>query len=292
MLDSTDPGAVLELERSLDLSKTLFIVSSKSGGTVETLSHMKPLLRAHGRRTGDQFVAVTDPGSGLVDLARERGFRRVFENDPNIGGRYSVLSYFGLVPAAVAGVDVRALLESSQEAEQNCNHFDASSSNSGLWMGMAMAELALQGRDKLTFIVSEPIASFGLWVEQLIAESTGKHGRGVLPVADEPVGAPEAYGDDRVFVYIRNENEPDADTDAKVEALRKAGQAVLTLTTRGTPRTWAGSSSSPSSPPRWRAGGWRSTPSTSPTCRRPRTTPPRCSRPPSRRRWTTPTTRR
>ncbi len=193
-----------------------------------------PLLRAHGRR-GDQFVAVTDPGSGLVDLARERGFRRVFENDPKIGGRYSVLSYFGLVPAAVAGVDVRALLESAQEAEQNCNDFDSSSSNSGLWMGMAMAELALQGRDKLTFIVSEPIASFGLWVEQLIAESTGKHGRGVLPVADEPVGAPEAYGDDRVFAYIRNEKEPDAELDAKVEALRKAGQAVLTVTTRGTP---------------------------------------------------------
>ena len=178
---------------------------------------------------------MTDPGSGLVDLARERGFRRVFENDPNIGGRYSVLSYFGLVPAAVAGVDVRALLESSQEAEQNCNHFDSTSSNSGLWMGLAMAELALQGRDKLTFIVSEPIASFGLWVEQLIAESTGKHGRGVLPVADEPVGAPEAYGDDRVFAYIRNEKEPDAELDDKVEALRKAGQAVLTLTTRGTP---------------------------------------------------------
>ncbi len=234
VLDSTDPGAVLELERSLDLSKTLFIVSSKSGGTVETLSHMRHFYERTGG-AGDQFVAVTDPGSGLVDLARERNFRRVFENDPNIGGRYSVLSYFGLVPAAVAGVDVRALLESSQEAEQNCNHFDASSSNSGLWMGMAMAELALQGRDKLTFIVSEPIASFGLWVEQLIAESTGKHGRGVLPVADEPVGAPEAYGDDRVFVYIRNEKEPDADTDAQVEALRKAGQAVLTLTTRGTP---------------------------------------------------------
>ena len=234
VLDSTDPGVVLELERSLDLSKTLFIVSSKSGGTVETLSHMRHFYERTGGN-GDQFVAVTDPGSGLVDLARERGFRRVFENDPNIGGRYSVLSYFGLVPAAVAGVDVRALLESSQEAEQNCNHFDSTSSNSGLWMGLAMAELALQGRDKLTFIVSEPIASFGLWVEQLIAESTGKHGRGMLPVADEPVGAPEAYGDDRVFAYIRNEKEPDPELDDKVEALRKAGQAVLTLTTRGTP---------------------------------------------------------
>ena len=156
MLDSTDPGAVLELESSVDLEKTLFIVSSKSGGTVETLSHMKHFYERTGGN-GTQFVAVTDPGSGLVDVAEERGFRRVFENDPNIGGRYSVLSYFGLVPAALMGVDVEALLQSSREAEENCNSFDSTPSNSGLWMGLAMGELALQGRDKLTFIVSEPI---------------------------------------------------------------------------------------------------------------------------------------
>ena len=232
VLDSTDPGAVLELERTIDLSKTLFIVSSKSGGTVETLSHMKYFYERTGGN-GAQFVAVTDPGSGLVDLANERGFRRVFENDPNIGGRYSVLSYFGLVPAAVMGVDVRAMLESSQEAEQNCNSFDNSASNSGLWMGLAMGEMALQGRDKLTFIVSEPIASFGLWVEQLIAESTGKQGRGILPVADEPVGEPAAYGADRVFAYLRDRDDPDKDLDAKAEELRKAGQAVLTMSTGG-----------------------------------------------------------
>jgi glucose-6-phosphate isomerase len=199
---------------------------------VETLSQMKHFYERTGGN-GSQFVAVTDPGSGLVDIAKERGFRRVFENDPNIGGRYSVLSYFGLVPAAVMGVDVEALLHSSQEAEQNCNSFDCTASNSGLWMGLAMGELSLQGRDKLTFIVSEPVSSFGIWVEQLIAESTGKEGKGILPVADEPVGEPEVYGDDRVFAYLRNADEPDEALDAKVEALRKAGQAVITTSTRG-----------------------------------------------------------
>jgi len=232
VLDSTDPGAVLALEGSLPLDKTIFIVSSKSGGTVETLSHMKYFYERCGGN-GSQFVAVTDPGSGLVDLARERGFLRVFENDPNIGGRYSVLSYFGLVPAALMGVDVEALLASAQEAEANCSSFDSSSSNSGLWLGLAMGELALQGRDKLTFLVSEPIASFGLWVEQLIAESTGKEGKGILPVADEPVGDPDTYGDDRVFAYLKNADEPDGELEAKTDELRKAGHPVLTLSTRG-----------------------------------------------------------
>ena len=233
VLDHTDPEAVLELERAVDLAKTLFIVASKSGGTVETLSHMKYFYDRTGRN-GAQFVSVTDPGSGLVELARERNFRRVFENDPDIGGRYSVLSYFGLVPAALMGVDVEALLQSAQEAEQNCNSFDSSRSNSGLWMGIVLGELARQGRDKLTFVVSKPISTFGLWAEQLVAESTGKQGRGVLPVADEPVGEPEAYGDDRVFVYIRNVESPDEQLEAKMEALASAGQAVITLSTPGT----------------------------------------------------------
>jgi len=234
VLDSTDPGAVLELEENVDLSKTLFIVSSKSGGTIETLSQMKHFYERTGGN-GSQFVAVTDPGSGLVEVAKERGFRRVFENDPNIGGRYSVLSYFGLVPAALMGVDVEALLHSSQEAEQNCNSFDCSSSNSGLWMGLAMGELSLQGKDKLTFVVSKPVSSFGIWVEQLIAESTGKEGKGILPVADEPIGDPEVYGDDRVFAYLRNSDEPDEDLDAKVHALAKAGHPVITASTGGGP---------------------------------------------------------
>jgi transaldolase / glucose-6-phosphate isomerase len=232
VLDSTDPGAVLELERKLDLEKTIFIVSSKSGGTVETLSHMRYFYERSGG-DGRRFVAVTDPGSPLVDEAHERGFRRVFENDPGIGGRYSVLSYFGLVPAALMGVNIRALLHRCQVAEQNCTSFDSTSSNSGLWMGLVSGELANLGRDKLTFLVSEPISSFGLWVEQLIAESTGKHGKGILPVADEPVGETDVYGDDRVFAYLRNADEPDKELDARVKALADAGHPTVTLAVHG-----------------------------------------------------------
>jgi transaldolase/glucose-6-phosphate isomerase len=232
VLDSTDPGAVLQTERAVDLDKTLFVVSSKSGGTIETLSHMRYFFERTGG-DGSRFCAVTDPGSPLAELARERGFRRVFENDPEIGGRYSVLSYFGLVPAALAGVNVEGMLRQAQVAEQNCAQYDSPQSNSGLWLGCVMGELAQHGRDKLTFAVSEPISSFGLWVEQLIAESTGKEGRGILPVADEPLAEPDAYGDDRVFAYLRNEDEPDEDMDAKIEALGRAGHPTATLGVSG-----------------------------------------------------------
>jgi transaldolase / glucose-6-phosphate isomerase len=231
VLDSTDPGAVRDTEQAVDLDKTLFIVSSKSGGTVETLSHMRYFYGQSGG-DGSRFCAVTDPGSPLVELARERGFRRVFENDPDIGGRYSVLSYFGLVPAACAGVNVEAMLQRAQVAEQNCSQLDAES-NSGLWLGCVMGELAQHGRDKLTYAVSKPISSFGLWIEQLVAESTGKHGKGILPVADEPLAAPEAYGDDRVFAYLRNEDEPDEEMDAQIEALGRAGHPTATLSVTG-----------------------------------------------------------
>jgi transaldolase / glucose-6-phosphate isomerase len=138
-----------------------------------------------------------------------------------------------LVPAALMGVNVEALLHRAQVAEQNCTSFDQTSSNSGLWMGIAMGGLAEQGHDKLTFVVSEPISSFGLWVEQLIAESTGKQGKGILPVADEPLGEPDAYGDDRVFAYLRNVDEPDSELDEKVQALGRAGQPVVTLASHG-----------------------------------------------------------
>jgi transaldolase / glucose-6-phosphate isomerase len=232
VLDSTDPGAVRDVEHQVDLDKTLFIVSSKSGGTIETLSHMRYFYERSGG-DGSRFCAVTDPGSPLAELAKERGFRRVFENDPEIGGRYSVLSYFGLVPAACAGVNIEGMLHQAQVAEQNCAQFDSAQSNSGLWLGCVMGELAQHGRDKLTYAVSEPISSFGLWVEQLVAESTGKHGRGILPVADEPLGAPDAYGDDRVFAYLRNADEPDEAMDAQVEALGRAGHPTATLSVTG-----------------------------------------------------------
>ena len=230
VLDSTHPDVVLSVQESVDLQRTLFIVSSKSGGTIETLSHyrhFKALARP------DQFVVVTDPGSPLERLAADDGLRRTFLNPPDIGGRYSVLSFFGLVPAALMGVNVEALLHRCQVAEQNCAHYDSSESNSGLWLGAAVGEMARQSRDKLTFFVSPPIESFGLWVEQLVAESTGKHGRGILPVADEPLGEPSVYGKDRVFAYLRNSDEPDERLDAGVDALAGAGHPTLTLATHG-----------------------------------------------------------
>jgi glucose-6-phosphate isomerase len=231
VLDSTDPAAILDLTQTLDLDRTLFVVSTKSGGTIETLSlfeHFHSLVP-----DGSHFVAITDPGSSLLQLAREHGFRAVFENDPNIGGRYSALSLFGLVPAALIGAPLHAVLERAVLAEQECAHFDGTQSNPGLWLGLAIGELARHGRDKLTFVVGDPVSSFGLWVEQLVAESTGKQGRGILPVADEPLLEPESYGSDRVFVYLRDDERASADTDARVDALGAAGHPTLTLSVNG-----------------------------------------------------------
>ncbi|WP_228431239.1 hypothetical protein [Baekduia soli] len=229
VLDSTDADAVRDVEAEVDLERTLFIVSSKSGGTIETLSAFKHFWEATGG-DGSRFIAITDPGTSLQDLGREKGFRRVFTNDPEIGGRYSALSYFGIVPAALLGADVRAVLEGAQVAARTCSNPDAAQ-NPGLWLGCALGELSLQGRDKLTFVVDPPISAFGLWVEQLVAESLGKHGKGLLPVADEPVGAAEAYGPDRVFLHLRSAAH--ADHDAAVGRLAGAGQPVLTLAQHG-----------------------------------------------------------
>jgi transaldolase/glucose-6-phosphate isomerase len=231
VLDSTDPAAILAVTEQIDLDRTLFVVSTKSGGTIETLSlfkHFHALVP-----DGNHFVAVTDPGSSLLDLAREHSFRASFENDPNIGGRYSALSLFGLVPAALIGAPIHAVLERAVGAEQECAHFDSTESNPGLWLGLAIGELARHGRDKLTFVVGDPASSFGLWAEQLVAESTGKHGRGILPVADEPLLTPDAYDSDRVFVQLRDPERVAADTDARVEALGAAGHPTLTLTVNG-----------------------------------------------------------
>ncbi|HET6550222.1 MAG TPA: hypothetical protein VFG79_17300, partial [Solirubrobacter sp.] len=225
VLDSTHPDQVRSVLQTLTLDKSLMIVSSKSGGTIEPLSMFKAF---HAREAaGAHFAAVTDPGSGLEDLAGRNQFRRVFHGDPDIGGRYSALSAFGLVPAAVAGVDVAAVLESAIGAAAECR---GEQGNAGLWLGCALGELALQGRDKLTFVADAPLSSYGLWAEQLVAESTGKHGRGILPIADEPLLAPDAYGDDRVFVHIAL---GDGGNARALDALRESGHPVITIRALG-----------------------------------------------------------
>src|SRR6476659_8890964 len=232
MLDSTDPAAVLAVVSEEDLPRTIFVVSSKSGGTIETLSHFKHFYELTGG-TGSQFVAETHPGSPLESLADDKGFRRVFQADPNIGGRYSVLSYFGLVPAALAGVPLKGVLDKAIAAAESCRLIDG---NPGVLLGEKLGELSLAGRDKLTVIVDAPIDSYGLWVEQLIAESTGKHGKGILPVAGEPTTPPDLvgeYGVDRVFVHIADHANPDGDNAATVDALEQHGQPVFRMTSGG-----------------------------------------------------------
>jgi transaldolase/glucose-6-phosphate isomerase len=231
VLDSTDPGAVLAQERAVDLEHTLFLVSTKSGGTIETLSLFEHFWAR--RPHGEQYVAITDPGSSLEMMAKQRGFRRTFLNDPDVGGRYSALTYFGLVPAALMGVDLESLLEGAGVAAEACSVGSTTEGNSGLWLGVSLGALALQGRDKLTFVVDEAIASFGLWVEQLVAESLGKHGKGAVPVTDEAVGVPEVYGDDRVFCYLRDMDDPNETLDEQVKALAAAGQPTVTLSAGG-----------------------------------------------------------
>jgi transaldolase/glucose-6-phosphate isomerase len=230
VLDSTDPGAVLAQTRALDLEHTIFIVSTKSGGTIETMSLFEHFWSK--RPHGEQYVAITDAGSSLETLAAERGFRRTFLNDPDVGGRYSALTFFGLVPAALMGVDVECLLEGAGVAAEACTAY-SSEGNSGLWLGISLAALALQGRDKLTLIVDDPIGSFGLWAEQLVAESLGKQGKGIVPVTDEPVGAPEAYGRDRVFAYLRDSEDPSEALDDAVRALAADDQPTVTLSAGG-----------------------------------------------------------
>jgi transaldolase/glucose-6-phosphate isomerase len=234
VLDSTDPGAVIALQRAIDLERTLFVVSTKSGSTIETLSLFEHFWSE--RPHGEQYVAITDPSSSLEALARERGFRRTFLNDPDVGGRYSALTFFGLLPAALMGVDIACLLDGAGVAAEACTAYHSEEGNSGLWLGAALGALALHPthpRDKLTFVIDEPIASLGLWAEQLVAESLGKLGRGIVPVTAEPVAEPPAYGDDRVFCYLRDNDNPSAQLDEAVAALAEAGQPVLTLTAGG-----------------------------------------------------------
>ncbi|HDP99714.1 MAG TPA: glucose-6-phosphate isomerase [bacterium] len=234
VLDSTMPGAVLNISRNIDPAKTLFIVSTKSGGTVETISFMKyfynlTIKKVGEKNIGSHFIAITDPSSGLEAMAKELKFRKIFLNDPNIGGRYSALSYFGLVPAGLIGVDLKKLLDRAQTMvcnSEGCNcpvHGD----NTAAQLGAVMGELAYQGRDKLTLIMSPKIAPFGAWTEQLIAESTGKEDRGILPVDGESLLEPAVYGNDRLFVEMKFDQDPTY--DEKVAALKNAGHPVVTL---------------------------------------------------------------
>ncbi|MEJ2311754.1 MAG: bifunctional transaldolase/phosoglucose isomerase [Gemmatimonadales bacterium] len=210
VLDSTDPEAVSRIENQIDLASTLFIVASKSGTTLETMSfyrYFRNRLEVTVGAPGSRFIAITDPGTPLADEAAACGFRACFENPPDIGGRYSVLSYFGLVPMALCGVPIEELLERARAMRALCGPVVPASHNQGTRLGTTLATLALQGRDKVTFTATGALSSFALWAEQLIAESTGKNGRGLVPIADEPLGDPSEYGSDRVFVWLGLEAE-------------------------------------------------------------------------------------
>ncbi len=233
VLDSTDPGAVLGFAERLDLNRTLFIVSTKSGGTVETFSFLRYFYNLAADRlgageAGRHFAAITDPGSALAELAAARRFRHSFLNDPEIGGRYSALSFFGLVPAALIGMDTRRLLERAVAAAlQEFSEEKRPEAASGAALGALLGGLAGQGRDKLTFVFPPSIAPFGDWLEQLIAESTGKEGQGILPVVGEELGGPEAYGPDRCFVCLHVGD--DETGGEKLRALAAAGHPVVDL---------------------------------------------------------------
>jgi len=230
VLDSTDPRAVTAALPGGDLERTLFLVSSKSGTTQETDCLYRYFWERAGGR-GVQFVAITDPDTPLARLATERGFRRAFLNPKDIGGRYSALSYFGLVPAALIGIDVGQLLHRAHRMAEACAAWVPARQNPAAWLGAVLAEAALAGRNKATFVSSPGIGSFGLWVEQLIAESTGKEGKGLLPVAEEPLGPPEVYGRDRLFVVLTLAGEQGADdaTEPRLGALMAAGHPVVRL---------------------------------------------------------------
>ncbi len=229
VLDSTHPAAVRAIERRVNLSKTLFIVSSKSGTTSETNSFFQYFWsRYPGGSGGTHFVAITDPGTSLERLARERGFRRIFSAPPDVGGRYSALTAFGLVPAALVGVDLAVLLDRAAAMADSAAACAPARANACVSLGAALGELALAGRDKLTFLVAPPLESLPAWLEQLIAESTGKNDKGIVPIADEPVRPVDRYAADRVFVSITAAGS--GEDDGRLRALAAAGHPVIRIT--------------------------------------------------------------
>ena len=237
VLDSTVPAWVRSVADAIDPARTIFLVSSKSGSTTEPnmfYAYFRELVeKTVGKEgAGRHFIAVTDPGTSLEKMAKEQGFRRVFLNPSDIGGRYSILSYFGLVPAAVIGLDVLKLLDRADCMREGTASCVPVHENPGAWLGVVMGVLAQKGRDKLTLVTSPSISSFGLWVEQLIAESTGKEGLGIVPVAGEPMGSPDQYGDDRLFVYLRLDGDNNDESDGAIKAIESSGHPVVRLVLR------------------------------------------------------------
>ena len=231
VLDSTDPDRIMDLAKEIDLRTTLFIVSSKSGSTIELVSLCKYFFdrakSAVGEKAGDQFIAITNLGTPLEVLAKTHRFRKVFLTPEDVGGRFSALTYFGLVPAALIGIDVKELLnEASRMMERVSPNFTASR-NPALMLGIGMAVLAKEGRDKLTILTSSTLTAFGAWLEQLIAESTGKDDMGIIPVAGEPPASPEIYGEDRFFVALILDSDPKAELETLLSALQKSGHPCL-----------------------------------------------------------------
>jgi len=237
VVDSILPASVQAAAETIDPLHTLFLVSSKSGTTTEPLSlfqYFRSLVAsAVGKeKAGNNFVAITDPGTPLAKLAEEAGFRRVFLNPADIGGRYSILSYFGLVPAALIGIDIAMLLGQADSIRKKCNVPTPASENPGAWLGAVIGTLALRGRDKLTLVTSPAISSFGLWVEQLIAESIGKEGKGIIPIVGEPLVDAAHYGDDRLFICLRLEDDDNYTIDAALDSIKSSGQPVVTIDLR------------------------------------------------------------
>lgn len=239
VLDSTDPAQVKAVEESINLPRTLFIVSSKSGSTLEPnifkkyfFERVKQTVGAE--KAGSRFIAITDPGSALESEAQADQFRYVFHGVPSIGGRYSALSNFGIVPAAVMGLDVTKFLDCTEEMVEACAASVPVEKNPGVTLGILLGTAANAGRDKVTIVASPAIFDLGAWLEQLLAESTGKQGKGIIPVDREALGSPDVYGNDRIFVYLRYEPAPDRDQDAKVAALEAAGQPVVRIAVQDT----------------------------------------------------------
>jgi transaldolase/glucose-6-phosphate isomerase len=233
VLDSTDPATILETERKVPLGETLVIAASKSGTTAEEVAlneYFYTKIKAiKGERAGENFIAITDPDTLLVQKAQERDYRRIFLNFSDIGGRYSALSYFGLVPAALMGVDISELLVRALRMLHACSSCVPVKENPGMVLGAVMGELARRGRDKVTFLMPDSVGALGMWLEQLLAESTGKEGRGVLPVPGELPGSPSVYGEDRLFVHVRLKEQVDENLESTVSALKRAGHPVVAV---------------------------------------------------------------